>query len=48
MLETIMKLAQDYEINALEKVAKSLSVISEVEKIVFFGSRARGVSRQER
>lgn len=37
-----LKLAQNSEINALEKVVKSLSALSDIEKVVCFGSRVRG------
>ncbi len=37
-----LKLAQKSEIDALESMVKSLSAFSEVEKLVFFGSRVRG------
>ncbi len=37
-----IKLAQKSEIDALERVALSLSVFPEIEKVVLFGSRARG------
>jgi len=37
-----LKLAQRAEIDALERIALSLSAFSETEKVVFFGSRARG------
>jgi predicted nucleotidyltransferase len=42
MIKNTIKLANDTEINALEKVAKSLSAFQGVEKVVFFGSRVRG------
>lgn len=42
MIKSSLKLAQDAEINALEKVAESLSAFPEVERVIFFGSRARG------
>ena len=37
-----LKLAKDAEIRALEKITTSLADIPQIEKIVFFGSRARG------
>ena len=40
--KSALKLAQKTEINALEKIAQFLSVIPKVERVVFFGSRARG------
>lgn len=42
MIRSSLKFAQDAEINALERVTKSLSALPEIERIVFFGSRARG------
>ncbi len=37
-----LKLAKEAEIKALEDVGKHLSTVSEVEEVIFFGSRARG------
>ena len=42
MIKSILKLAKKAEINALEKVAGSLSTLPEIERVLFFGSRARG------
>ncbi len=36
------KLAQNREVASLEKIVLSLSTFTEIEKIVFFGSRLRG------
>jgi len=40
--KSALKLAQKPEINALERIAEFLSAIPKVERVVFFGSRARG------
>jgi len=40
--KSALKLAQKAEINALERIAQSLSAIPEIEQVIFFGSRARG------
>ncbi len=40
--DTYKRLANPSEIIALEKIALSLSGLSGVEKVVFFGSRSRG------
>ena len=37
-----IKLAQKAEIDALNRIASSLAVLPETEKVIFFGSRARG------
>lgn len=37
-----IKLAQKAEIDALEGIIRSLSAFPETERVVFFGSRARG------
>ncbi len=37
-----LKLAHKSEIDALESMIKSLSAFSEVERVIFFGSRVRG------
>ncbi len=39
MVKASLKFALDTEIKALEKVAESLSAISEVDRVVVFGSR---------
>jgi len=40
--KSALKLAQKAEINALERIAQSLSAIPEIQRVIFFGSRARG------